>query len=69
MFESKKRSFVKSLIWRIIATINGIVGTYFFIDNISQSIKIGIFANFTGMILYYIHERIWNKIKWEKNKL
>lgn len=64
MYETKIRSFLKSIIWRIIATINGILGAYLFTHNILESVKIGIFANFTGFILYYLHERFWNKIKW-----
>jgi uncharacterized membrane protein len=67
MIETKKRSFLKSIIWRIIATINGILGALLFTHNLNQSIKIGIFANITGFILYYFHERFWNKIQWGRN--
>ena len=64
--ETKKRSIVKSIIWRIIATLNGILGAYYFTGNVIESMKIGIFANITGFVLYYIHERVWNKLKFGK---
>lgn len=64
--ETKLRSVVKSIVWRIIATLNGIFFAYLFVGNWNDSFKIGIFANISGMILYYIHERVWNKIKWKR---
>ncbi len=67
MIETKRRSLLKSIVWRIIATINGILGALLFTGNIEQSIKIGVFANITGFILYYFHERVWNRIKWGKH--
>lgn len=64
--ETKKRSITKSIVWRLIATINGVLGALLFTNNFFQSLKIGVFANITGFILYYFHERLWNKIKWGK---
>jgi uncharacterized membrane protein len=62
--DSKTRSIIKSLTWRIIAVINGCLVAYLFLGNISQSLCIGIVGNVTGFILYYLHERIWNKVNW-----
>jgi uncharacterized membrane protein len=64
--EKKIRSIVKSIVWRILATVNGFIVAYLFLSNINQSLKISIIANISGLILYYIHERIWNKIDWQR---
>jgi len=66
--ESKKRSIIKTMIWRSIGLTNGIVVTFLFLGEFSKSLGIAITANTTGLILYYIHERIWNKVKWEKQQ-
>ncbi len=62
--ENKKRSIFKSIVWRILATLNGWIVAYLFLHNLSSSFKIAIVGNVTGFMLYYIHERVWNKIKW-----
>jgi len=62
--ESKKRSFIKSISWRFVALLNAWVVTYFFIGSLKKSFVISLFANISGFILYYFHERLWNKNRW-----
>ncbi len=59
MIESRARSLVKGLTWRIIGTIDTILISYFFTGVISHSVKIGFYEVFTKSILFYLHERIW----------
>lgn len=60
--EQKKRTLVKTLTWRVIALITTIIVVYLYSGDIHESLVIGIAANGLKMVLYYIHERIWNKI-------
>lgn len=60
--DSKKKSFCKSITWRILAFINGTIITAVFIEDISKSVMISVIANITGLFLYYVHERFWIKI-------
>ena len=53
--ESHKRSIVKSITWRIIATL---IAAYW------VGFQIAILMNIVQTIAYYIHERIWVKIDW-----
>jgi len=64
MNETRKRSVVKSLIWRIICIAASIFTSYFLIGRWDLAIAIGSVYNFITMILYYFHERLWNKTKW-----
>lgn len=65
--ETSKRSFVKTITWRIIATLITWGVIYAYMDRVSESLAITLIAAFLSMTAYYIHERIWNKINWEKN--
>lgn len=58
--ETKKRSIVKSIIWRIIATINSytILSVGLFDGNLINAIVM----NITGLAIMYFYERIWSKI-------
>jgi len=62
--DTKIRSLVKGILWRVIAIIMTLVICYMFTGNISASLGITTVGAITSFIAYYIHERIWNKIKW-----
>ena len=64
MKESRKRSVVKSIIWRIICIAVSIFTSYFLTGRWDLAIAIGSVYNVITMILYYFHERLWNKTKW-----
>lgn len=70
--ESKRRTIVKSLLWRIIGVIWTWLGAYFIILLIPKSMKkasiiatlIVIYHHSTRLIMYYFYERIWATINW-----
>lgn len=64
--EQKIRSVVKSVSWRLVATLNGFLIALMILSDFKQSMKISVVANITGMLLYYFHERIWNNINWKR---
>lgn len=64
--ERLSRSFVKSISWRAIGTIDTIIISYFITGELSFALSIGGIELVTKMILYVIHERVWNTVKWGK---
>ena len=64
--ERLSRSFVKSVSWRAIGTIDTIIISYFITGELSFALSIGGIELVTKMILYVIHERVWNTVKWGK---
>ena len=65
-YETKTRSLLKTIIWRIVATLITWGTIYFYTGKLAESIKITIAAALIGMTAYYFHERIWNNIQWGK---
>jgi len=64
--ETKRRSVVKALTWRVIASLDTTVIAYFVTGDITKAISIGGFEIITKMVIYFFHERAWNGIKWGK---
>jgi uncharacterized membrane protein len=64
MHESRTRSAVKSISWRIICIIVSIITSYILTNEWNIAIAIGITYNATNIVLYYVHERVWTKITW-----
>lgn len=59
--DSNTKSIFKSISWRIIGTIDTIIISFLLTGELTMAISIGGVEVFTKMILYYFHERIWNK--------
>ena len=56
------KSFMKSVSWRIIGTIDTMVISYFITGKVTLAVSIGSIEVLTKTILYYFHERIWAHI-------
>jgi len=67
-YETKTRTLTKTVLWRIIATLITWGTVYFYTGKLSESIEITLVAAVIGMIVYYIYERVWNKIQWGKKE-
>ena len=64
--ETKKRTIIKTFSWRIVAILNSfLVLTVNVTDN---NFLNALYMNITGFIVYYFFERLWNKIKYGKQK-
>lgn len=63
MHEKSYRSLVKSITWRITGSLDTTIISFLLTGNIKIALSIGGIEIFTKIILYYMHERIWNKIK------
>jgi len=66
--ERHSRTIAKTLTWRVIATLTTIGVIYLFDKDVKNSIVIGISANLIKMFLYYLHERLWNRITFGRIK-
>ena len=66
--ESRKRSIVKTIIWRFIATTVTILVAYAFVGEWTPSISLGIAANGIKTFLYYAHERAWDRVEFGRKK-
>ncbi|CAM1353433.1 DUF2061 domain-containing protein [Tenacibaculum insulae] len=64
--ENPLRSFVKSVSWRVIGTIDTVLISWIITGELTLAFSIGSIELVTKMVLYFFHERIWNKIKWGK---
>ena len=61
MKENKSRSIGKSLSWRVLASCDTILISYLITGSIAIAATIGSIEVMTKMVLYYFHERAWNK--------
>ena len=63
MAEKHYRSVLKAISWRTVGTFDTMVISFIITGKLTWAISIGAIELFTKMFLYYLHERIWNRIK------
>ena len=57
------RSLAKTISWRMIATLDTFVISFFITKELKVAGIIATLEILTKTFLYFFHERIWNKIK------
>ncbi len=62
MVEQRNRSLLKALSWRATGTSDTVVISFLVTGRIKRAVSIGLIELFTKIGLYYLHERMWNKI-------
>ena len=67
MKENKFRSIGKSISWRVLAYCDTILISYLITRSIAIDATIGSIEVMTKMVLYYFHERAWNKFAFGRN--
>ncbi len=67
--DSRARSWVKSIVWRVIGIV--ILGAlaWLFTRDWEQTTWITITFHAIRLVLYYYHERAWERIGWGRKKL
>ena len=64
--ESKLRSFVKSVVYRVISVIGTGLITWAITRDWGSVISITATIQVFLIVLYYVYERVWNRIDWER---
>lgn len=65
--ESRRRSLTKAVTWRATGTLDTFIVSLLLTGEPKIAVSIASVEFFTKIFLYYLHERIWNKITWGKN--
>ena len=58
--EKRVRSLLKAISWRIVATSTTMFLVFLFTGNLVLSVGVGSLELLLKLVLYYVHERIWN---------
>ncbi|HRZ86031.1 MAG TPA: DUF2061 domain-containing protein [Candidatus Paceibacterota bacterium] len=66
MSSTKKRSLIKGITWEIFSFIVTLIALFLVYGNIILSIKFAFGLSLIKIIFFFIHERLWKKVKWGK---
>lgn len=66
--DTSARSLAKTVSWRITGSTATFLISYAVLGNIAASGTIAVIQLTFNTLLYFIHERVWNKIKWGQSE-
>ena len=67
--ETNTRSLAKTISWRILATLTTITLVYIFIGDATIAFSVGGIEVILKMLIYFLHERGWDKIKFGRKEI
>lgn len=62
--ENHKRTLIKTITYKVFIFIVGTLTKWAVVGDLMTALSIGITKNLITAVIYYLHERVWNKIKW-----
>lgn len=62
--DNRRRSVTKTTTWRGIASLDTVLLALLFTGNLGAAFSIGGLEVLTKLVLYYVHERVWDRISW-----
>ncbi len=66
--EHPKRSFVKALTWRFFGFVITTTIVFIYSRDLKEAFAVGVGVESIKFVLYYIHERVWNKMDFGRKK-
>ena len=67
--ETSARSIVKTISWRFWATLTTVALVLLFFGEIEAALSIGFLEVIIKMVVYFFHERTWNRIKFGRHEI
>jgi uncharacterized membrane protein len=67
--DNHHRSLSKAITFRAIVVLVDIIVIFAITKQVGETVALIIYTNLVGTLLYYAHERYWERIKWGRLKL
>jgi uncharacterized membrane protein len=68
MADKHYRSVLKAISWRATGTVDTILISWLITREVKLALSIGFVELFTKIFLYYVHERVWNRLSFGRVK-
>lgn len=65
--EKWPRSLTKVVSWRVTVTLSNFLGAWWVSGSFAAGVSFAGFALVVNSVLYYLHERAWNRVSWAKD--
>jgi len=67
--ETLRRSVIKTISYRVIILILDFSSIYLFTGKLNIALGFMVVSNIYTTVIYFFHERVWDKIQWGKTSV
>jgi uncharacterized membrane protein len=67
--EKRSRSLIKAITYRLISIVIDSGVAYAITKSSKQTLLLVVASNTISMVVYFIHERAWNRVHWGKHTI
>ena len=67
MVDTPLRSLVKAVSWRVTGTVDTFIISWLITGQVLLASGIALTEILTKIFLFWAHERVWNKINWQRH--
>ena len=67
MSDTARRSLVKTISWRLTGSGATFLISYLIAGDFAVAGTIAVIQLVSNTVLYFLHERVWNRIKWGRS--
>jgi len=64
-----RRSAAKAITWRVLATFDTFIISWLITGRLEWATAIAGVEVLTKVFIYYLHERMWSRVKWGKEPI
>jgi uncharacterized membrane protein len=68
VIDTNSRSIAKTISWRLTGSFSTFMISYLILGSFSIAGSIAVIQIVANTLLYYLHERVWNKVNWGRSK-
>lgn len=62
--ETNKRTWVKAITWQLLGLVVMTTINIWYLDNWLDSLGLALLLAGTGIVMFYVHERLWTQVRW-----
>jgi len=67
--EKRERSIAKAVTYRLVSIVLDSSIAFWVTKSAEQTLILVLVSNFISIMMYFVHERAWNKVHWGKHSL
>jgi uncharacterized membrane protein len=67
--ENHSRSLVKTITYRVLIIVSNSIIVYLLTRRVDMTVAFITTTNIASTVLYFLHERAWNRVHWGKRHL
>ena len=64
LLDTTHRTIIKAITWQLVGILSMLAISYWHTGSLLSALSLAVSASATGLLFYFVHEKIWNAVQW-----